>query len=202
MQEQHKTRFGVTLAAVLIVCAFVAVALLAVLGTGENGVHTLAVVILGIVLALVGAGLSAALNMIKSTPSKAGQRHSAHQRVGVGLIAALLGLALASMIVVAINDGSKELSKSAMEALFVLAGVGIAAVLTMLRTEAARQESEAGTERAAEALAEARSAREHAETARAEAAADRDEQARRDAETRRIVADPKARRAERKAAKP
>jgi predicted lipid-binding transport protein (Tim44 family) len=196
MHPDRKTHAAVTLAFTLLAVALAAIGVLADLGNGSKA-YGVGVVVLAIVVALIGAALAAVLNGIKSAPKREGGR-SAHQAMGGGLVAGLLVVSLGAMVVLGVNFGPGEVQKAALGSLITLAGVGVAAVLTMLRTEANRKDA---AERMDRAELEARSAREHAETARAEAAVDRDEAAARDAETRRIVADPKARRAERKAAR-
>lgn len=135
MQKRTKSLGAIGLAVLLLLIALTALVLLAVIGIGPN--YVVLVTTLSVITALVAASIAACMSAVRSDT---GRHRSQHQWAGVALVGGMLLVATAALVVLAINFGPAEVQKNALGGLIALAGIGITAVLTQLRTEAVRKE--------------------------------------------------------------
>ncbi|MBB3665926.1 Kef-type K+ transport system membrane component KefB [Prauserella sediminis] len=132
MSENTKQRSGLGL---LGTCFAAVTTALILLGVGVIGPGS--AVVLSIIVILVTSGIAALLNTMK--PSRQDGRNSARQRTGVLIVAGLFAISIGAMVVLVTVTEPIELVKTALGGVIVLAGTGVTAVLTMLRSDAAHE---------------------------------------------------------------
>ena len=142
MSDTAKQRTGVSTIIVLFAAAVVCLVLL-----GLDFAGPVVTTVLAIIATLVSAGIAATLNTMKQARKRAGKR-SAHEKAAAWIIAALLAISVAAMVVLVTLTSPLELVKGALGGIIVLSGAGITAVLSMRRSDAAREAAERGAAKA------------------------------------------------------